>query len=347
MRKGLWICSFVLTLFAAGFFSTGMRRADYAYAQVPVDATVATAVALTLTAYNAPVKVAEPVATAVALTLTAYSRSHSTPTPVPTPTTTPTLTVDEQIQATVTYELAGTFRGGNEDWRALYPDGVYTLFDGVPMMLVPTGCFTIGANPRDDGERNGNEICFDQPFWIDRTEVTQVDFERLGGVRAGVNFFAGPNRPADSINWLEARDFCAKRDARLPTEAEWEYAARGPDEWVYPWGNVWNADSAVWLHASSEATADVGTRPVGASWVGALDLAGNVSEWTSSLYMAYPYDASDGREANTGKMPGVRRVLRGGSWYDDVPFLRTASRYGAEFGQWYYNVGFRCARSFD
>ncbi len=276
-----------------------------------------------------------------------------TPTLTLTPSNTPTFTLTPSNTPTpnpvdVALERARTFGGSNDDWKALYPAGFTQAFDGVPMALVPAGCFTIGANPKEDDEQNGNQICFDQPFWLDLTETTRADFDRLGGVKAQGNGFDGARHPVENITWFEARDFCAQRGARLPTEAEWEYAARGPDDWDYPWGDAWDAAKAVWNRSSNQGTADVGSIAAGASWVGAQDMSGNVWEWTGSLYQSYPYRADDGREADSGDRTDVQRVLRGGSWnFNDPYLLRAALR------DWYYPVdwssylGFRCARSLD
>jgi formylglycine-generating enzyme required for sulfatase activity len=220
---------------------------------------------------------------------------------------------------------------------------VEEYFDGVAMVLVPPGCFMMGSTDGRDDEQPINEQCFDAPFWIDLTEVTQADFERLGGVKANANSF-GAQRPVERITWFEARDFCALRGARLPTEREWEYAARGPDGLLYPWGNTWDENSAVWSGNSNSQTANVGSRPVGASWVGALDMSGNVWEWTSSLYL--PYDSLEDREADTGVRTDVRRVLRGGSWdLADTSFLRGANRLWLSPVSGFIDIGFRCARS--
>jgi formylglycine-generating enzyme required for sulfatase activity len=213
-------------------------------------------------------------------------------TPLPTHTPTPTLS-SEQIALTPVAR--------NRDWTPIERD-----FDGVPMVLVPVGCFSMG----DDGA--GGEQCFDTPFWMDKTEVTQADFIRLGGMKVENNYFSGDNRPVDRITWHEAQAFCDERGGRLPTEREWEYAARGVENWVYPWGDGWNANNAVYGENSNRQTAYVGSRPSGASWIGAHDMTGNVWEWTLSLYDDYPYKRDDGREDISAN--GMR-VVRGGSWY--------------------------------
>jgi formylglycine-generating enzyme required for sulfatase activity len=255
-----------------------------------------------------------------------------TPTPTRTSTLTPTPSPLDRARAGV---------HTNADWTPhSEPDA-----RGVPMMLVPAGCFRMGSENGGSDERPVHEVCITAPYWIDRTEVTQADFTRLGGVKANPNWFSGADRPVERITWFEARDFCARRGARLPTEAEWEYAARGPDALFYPWGNDFIAANAVHRGNSNRQTANVMSRPGGASWVGAHDMAGNVWEWTSSLIQAYPYNAADGREADTGNRTDVPRVLRGGSWVNASVDLQAAYRGYASpsFVDRYF--GFRCALS--
>jgi formylglycine-generating enzyme required for sulfatase activity len=287
-----------------------------------------------------------------------------TPTPTPTPTITPTPDPYEEALG-----RAQAFSGSNGDWQTLYRNGFIYEFpeDGLPMVLVPAGCFTMGSTEEqidyamtlyDDrgslfyaDETPTTRVCFAEPFWMDLYEVTQSDFARLGGQAANDNYFDGDNRPRERITWYEARDFCDLRGARLPTEAEWEYTARGPDSLIYPWGNTFVGHTVVYGENSGGETAVVSSRPGGRSWVGAYDLSGNVWEWTSTLYMAYPYPidsrgivVDDGREdTNSTNI----RVLRGGAWLVTESHVRASYRFEYNPSGRINGGGFRCARAVE
>jgi hypothetical protein len=214
---------------------------------------------------------------------------------------------------------------------------VKTIGD-VEMALVPPDCFLMGSETGEDDEKPVNLQCFDQPFWIDRYEVTNADYGSVG-------YWTGDENPRESVSWSEAQAYCAERGARLPTEAEWEYAARGPYAFVYPWGDEFIDENAVssWLNTARE-TLPVGSRPDGASWVGALDMSGNVWEWTSTIYADYPYDPTDGRE-NPDDSTSLR-LVRGGSCCSYViADVRSAYRFPADPNLEDPNIGFRCVRS--
>lgn len=217
----------------------------------------------------------------------------------------------------------------NADWRP-----VIEVFDGYEMVRVPAGCFKMGMEHGRRDERPVTQICIERPFWLDRFEVTNAQYGSEGA-------YSGANMPRGNLTWFEARDFCAARGGRLPTEAEWEYAARGPDSLIYPWGNVLMPDRLNYDQRQLEPS-PVGSFPKGASWVGAQDMSGNLWEWVSSLYMPYPYRPDDGREdPNNTTAP---RVFRGG-WLSYVDYGTSAVmrfRLAPDGRDW--RLGFRCAK---
>ena len=247
----------------------------------------------------------------------------------------------------------------NGDWAPVIEE-----FDGVEMALVPAGCFPMGSTDEQvndalrqceqlrgtgacergwfEQEQPVHTVCFEEPFWIDVYEVTNGQYGSAGT-------WAGDRLPREGVNWADAAAHCASRGARLPSEAEWEYAARGPDGLVFPWGEgfkgsllnacdrgcMWNPEGSGVDDGYAE-TAPVGSYPGGASWVGAMDMSGNVWEWTSSTYEAY----------GTGGGGEERRVLRGGSWYHTgTDLLRSAARYGVSPEYADYVTGVRCVGS--
>lgn len=256
------------------------------------------------------------------------------------PTAIPTL---DPLQAAL--QLARDFSGGNHDWQpfaTIFPDDPA----GVEMMLAPAGEFMMGSAHGSSGERPPHAQIFEAPFWIDRTEVTRAMYTQC--VAAGEctptpesEYSTRDSQPINRVTWVQARDYCEWRGARLPTEREWEYTARGPDGWVYPWGNDFVAENVVYRANSENVTADVGSKADGASWVGALDMSGNVWEWVSSPYLNYPYET--GNEINDDTRT---RVLRGGSLVvGGRSNLRAAFRKRGFPTYEGLDLGFRCARS--
>ncbi|MFD2190952.1 formylglycine-generating enzyme family protein [Pistricoccus aurantiacus] len=152
------------------------------------------------------------------------------------------------------------------------------------------------------------------------------------------------DHPVTESTWAGARAYCNWRRGRLPTEAEWEAAARGADASLYPWGNTAPDDSRVFTSGRTGVTAVVGERPAGASAFGALDMSGSLAEWTSSLMRPYPYDADDGREA--GDQAG-ERVTRGGDYIYDAETATLTATHRDGFsnapGRGHRHIGFRCA----
>ena len=146
------------------------------------------------------------------------------------------------------------------------------------------------------------------------------------------------DHPVTCVSWLDAHEFCRWSGVRLPSEAEWEKAARGTDGRIYPWGNEAPDEVRCNFNMNVKDTMPVDYYPQGKSFYGVWDMAGNVWEWTSSLFKNYPYDSNDGRED-----PAVagRRVVRGGSFVSDLNLVRSASRVGLVPDFRFSSVGFR------
>jgi formylglycine-generating enzyme required for sulfatase activity len=189
-------------------------------------------------------------------------------------------------------------------------------FETVP---VPGGEFVMGVDGGNASERPAHTVSLDD-FWIMTTEVTNQQYTEC--VRAGActkpddearwRDPAHALHPVTSVDWHQANDFAVWAGGRLPTEAEWEKACRGTDARTFPWGNdLPTGEMANFGYAITD-TVPVGAYLAGASPYGALDMSGNVWEWTSSAIAPYPYAPDDGRENNT---LGDRRVMRGGSFY--------------------------------
>ena len=224
--------------------------------------------------------------------------------------------------------------------------------DGMTLVYVPAGEFSMG---NDSGWEEENPVHWVEldAFWFDQTEVTNEMYSKCvqGGncpQPSNTTYFEDTSyadHPVVYVSWYDANQYCAWAGRRLPTEAEWEKAARGTDERVFPWGDTIDCSLAnYWGRENGciDGTTPAGSYPEGASPYGALDMTGNVLEWVSTLFALYPYNASDGREDLSASGP---RVLRGGSWNVTAEFTRGSRR------DWYIpNIrrnyaGFRCAMS--
>ncbi len=230
------------------------------------------------------------------------------------------------------------------------------------------GCSSNDSQCSDD-ERPQHTVTLDA-YYIDKYEVTNARYQTCVVSDAcsppkDANSFtqelyygntAYADYPVINVTWQQAEAYCAWAGKRLPTEAEWEKAARGTDGRTFPWGNGFNGAwlnfcdvncDRPWRYTTYDDgyayIAPVGSYPDGASPYGALDMTGNVWEWTADWYDEHYYSVSP--ESNPpGPSAGSWRVLRGGSWGDSNSNARTADRGGDTLGYWDYDLGFRCVR---
>ena len=227
------------------------------------------------------------------------------------------------------------------------------------MKLVAAGSFWMGCNTTVDSECQSDESPYHQVtlsgYYMDKTEVTQAEYKKC--VDAGEcdtpscdwDPTGTPNRPVVCVTWSQAGEYCVWAGKRLPTEAEWEKAARGTDGRKYPWGNeTATCDYAVMYDGSNGcgtgSTWDVcGKSPAGDSPYGLCDMAGNVWEWVSDWWDS-GYYANSPASNPTGPVSGSNRVIRGGSFHSNYDYLRASIRLIYYPSGAYYALGFRCAR---
>lgn len=224
---------------------------------------------------------------------------------------------------------------------------------GLDQVWVPAGEFTMGtvdiagldppqwADRELESEQPGHTVALTDGFWIDKFEVTNgafADFVAAGGYD-DVDLWSAPglewleqqepqllplecaeedaDHPRACITWYEAEAYAAWRGGRLPTEAEWEFAARGPESFVYPWGDTWDSDLANIV--DSTGTVAVGSYPGGGSWVGAADMSGNVMEWVADWWSPDYYQEEVGSNPQ-GPASGAKKVEKGG-WWGSVSYV--------------------------
>jgi len=209
--------------------------------------------------------------------------------------------------------------------------------DGMVMAYVPAGEFLMGSSDADgqaqDNEKPQHTVYLDG-YWIDRTEVTNSQYRKCVEAQACpeprcwvYGDYNGPGQPVVCVTWDDAQAYAAWVGGRLPTEAEWEKAARGTDGRIYPWGNsAPDCDKANYANCMNPPAA-VGSFPLGVSPYGALDMAGNVWEWVEDWYEDWYYDRSPARNPR-GPDAGEGRVYRGGALGLDDRYVRCAFRLG-------------------
>jgi len=297
----------------------------------------------------------------------------STPTPVD--ISTPTATFAPSLTPTPlpTLPSATTAASGLPPANANCGDTWVRPKDGMPMVYVPPGDLQMGSESGESDERPVHPVHLDG-FWIDQFEITNLAFEQFvletgyqtDAERAGWGSlwrnsqwnrvdglsWRHPNSPNESVSaimdhpvvqvsWNDANAYCEWVGGRLPTEAEWEMAARGAMGWKYPWGNEFDPAR---LNASRGGTVPGGSYEAGKSPCGAYDMAGNVWEWVNDWYQSDYYSSSP-RTNPQGPTAGTHKALRGGAWDPSGGDSRSADRGALSPGSRGNTIGFRCARS--
>jgi formylglycine-generating enzyme required for sulfatase activity len=307
-----------------------------------------------------------PTPTAVPLPTTTAQIEAAVPAePIPTDTPLPTETPTQTPSATPTQTPTSTPTNTATATPDQYPQTILRSQDGMIMVLIPANTFTMGASENDfsagQDERPEHEVRLSQ-FYIDKFEVNVEQYaaflNRLGAYEracekvdcAWPNELAGytsyllrqdlgdgtvqyfsktgfANYPINHVSWYGAKVYCESVGARLPTEAEWEYAARGEDGRIYPWGNIQpkpGGDLAIFQSESYEEMQPVDALPNGASPFAVFGMAGSMWEWTADWYKETWYEESNISNP-TGPETGFARVIRGGAW----PFNNQADRIRA------------------
>ena len=272
---------------------------------------------------------------------TETSRPIATRTTQPTNTTTPTPT-QTSIPPTPTLGIGST---------------IISQKDNMTLLYIPAGEFSMGSDNGEVDEKPVHTVYLDA-YWMDKTEVTNamyancVDANKCNvpantSSNSQVEYFGNPNynnHPVIYVTWNDANDYCTWVDRRLPTEAEWEKAARGENAFTYPWGNVSPKNDLLNYNSAGDDITEVGDYPEGASPYGVLDMAGNVFEWAADWYDEKYYVDSPASNP-LGPTSGSGHIVRGGSWRHGPTVVRSANRESDAPTYTSLSVGFRCAMS--
>ncbi len=221
------------------------------------------------------------------------------------------------------------------------------------MAVIDGGSFEMGSQIAEPDEFPAHKVTISR-FLLDKTEVSLGDYGRCVEARvcralppiAGAEpWVTTPEHPVVGVTWNDAKKYCDWVGKRLPTEAEWEYAARKPGFSVFPWAGGWDPKKA---NARGDAdgfpqTAPVGSFSGGKTAAGLQDMAGNAAEWTADWYESTWYKKTTDKDPAGPEAPTGYRSVRGGSWSDPDHRLRATARYAVDPNVSNTAVGFRCA----
>ena len=220
-----------------------------------------------------------------------------------------------------------------------------SLLSPAETILFPAGRFVMGSAAGLPDERPPHPVSI-SAFYLDRHEVSQIAYQAFLEARKKPSStrVEHPEHPATMVSWDQAAAYCEWQDKRLPTEAEWEYAARGPQGRTYPWGDAPPTRLRARFGGLFKGPIAIDTRPQGATPEGVFHLVGNVAEWVQDWWHPGYYALSPPVDP-TGPEEGDFKVVRGGSWSQSAEELRAAARsyHNPDKGASY--IGFRCARS--
>jgi eukaryotic-like serine/threonine-protein kinase len=267
--------------------------------------------------------------------------------PTSTTTLTPTLTYTQTLTSTPTFTLTPTLTPGPGSFQI-------SPLDGMKILYVQPGYFLMGSDKGEVGEKPSHQVWLDA-FWIDQTEVTNRMYSLciqdnkcpppINNTSPGrSDYFGNPqfdDFPVMNITWYAANKYCVWAGRRLPSEAEWEKAARGTDGRIYPWGNEFIYADLNFGH--SLGTTKVGSYPAGASPYGALDMIGNVWEWVADAYDTHYYTYSPLRNPQGPSGSSDNHIVRGGGIYTPMNYLTVYHRSNQSGDS--EGAGFRCALS--